>query len=137
MVAEKVAHVSDDFVTKVGHTELVIHVVVAALVATTGSTGSGLYGKVVISPARPVCTAGESCTAPDKNDVLSFWRGDRRIAVVRTTRTGSYRVALAPGRYVVKVKRPHALGRGLAPTRATVPRGRYSRLNFTLDIGIR
>jgi hypothetical protein len=137
MVAEKSARVCDDFVSKVGHTERVIHVFVAALVTVSGSTGSGLYGKVVISPARPVCAAGESCTAPDRNDVLTFWRDNRRVAIAHTNAAGSYRVALAPGRYVVKVKRPRGIGRGLAPTRATVPRGHYARVNFTLDIGIR
>jgi hypothetical protein len=137
MVAEKIARVCDDFVSKVGHTETVIHVFAAALVVVSGSSGSGLYGKVVISPARPVCTAGESCTAPDRNDMLTFWRGGRRVAIARTNAAGSYRVALAPGRYVVKVKRPRGIGRGLEPVRATVPRGRYARVNFTLDIGIR
>jgi hypothetical protein len=136
-VAEKTARVCDDIVSKVGHTERVIHVFLVALVAVSGSSRSGLYGKVVISPARPVCAAGESCTAPDRNDVLTFWRGDRRVAIARTNTAGSYRVALAPGRYVVRVKHPHGIGRGLDPTRATVPRGRYARVNFTLDIGIR
>jgi hypothetical protein len=136
-VAQEVARVCDDFVSKVGHTERVIHVFVAALVAASSSTGSGLYGKVVISPARPVCTAGESCTAPDRNDVLTFWRGARRVATARTNTAGSYRVALAPGRYVVKVKHSRGIGRGLDPTRVAVQRGRYARANFTLDIGIR
>jgi len=136
MVAEKSARVCADSVPKVGHTESVVHVFVAALVAASGTTGSGLYGKVVISPARPVCAVGEPCTAPDRNDVLTFWRRGRRVATARTTAKGSYRIALAPGRYGVTVKRS-ALGRGLEPTRVTVVRGRYGRVNFTLDIGIR
>jgi hypothetical protein len=136
-VAEKVARVCDDFVTRFGHTESVIQVFVAALVAVGSSSGSGLYGKVVISPARPVCAVGEPCTAPDRNDVLTFWRDGRRIAIARTSAAGSYRVALVPGRYVVKVKHPRGIGRGLEPARATVPRGRYARVNFTLDVGIR
>jgi len=136
MVADKDARVCADFVPKVGHTESVVHLFVVALVAASGSSGSGLYGKVVISPARPVCAAGEPCTAPDRNDVLSFWRRGRRVGTTRTTSAGSYRVALAPGRYTVTVKR-RSIGRGLEPARAIVPRGRYARVNFTLDIGIR
>jgi hypothetical protein len=136
MVAEKRARVCADFVPKVGHTEKVIHVFVAALVAASGTSGSGLYGKVVISPARPVCAVGEPCTAPDRDDVLTFWRRGRRVATARTTAKGSYRIALAPGRYAVTVRR-RAIGRGLEPTRATVLRCRYARVNFTLDIGIR
>ena len=114
-----------------------IHVFVAVLVAASGAGGSGLYGKVVISPARPVCTAGEPCTAPDRDDVLTFWLRGRRVRTARTTAEGTYRVALAPGRYAITAKHELALGRGLQPTRATVPRSRYARVNFSLDIGIR
>jgi hypothetical protein len=124
-------------VPKVGHTESVIHAFVAALVAVSGTTGTGLYGKVVISPAQPVCAVGESCTAPDKGDVLSFWLRGRRVASTRTTSEGRYRVALAPGRYTVRAKHGGPIGRGLTPTHALVRRGRYARVNFSLDIGIR
>jgi hypothetical protein len=137
MVAEKVVRVCDDFVTKVRHTETVLQVFVAALVVAGGTNGSGLYGRVVISPARPVCAVGEPCTAPDRNDVLSFWVHGRRVATARTNAEGAYRVGLAPGRYAITAKHEARLGRGLEPTRATVPRGRYARLSFTLDIGIR
>jgi hypothetical protein len=136
MVAEKDARVCADFVAKVRHTECVIHVFVVALVAASGARGSGLFGTVVISPARPVCAVGEPCTAPDRNDVLSFSRGGHRVRTARTTAAGSYRVELAAGRYTVTAKR-RTIGRGLEPTRAIVPRGRYARVNFTLDIGIR
>jgi hypothetical protein len=137
MVAKKVLRVRNDFVPKVGHTESVLPAFVAALVAVTGTTGTGLYGKVVISPARPVCAVGQSCTAPDKNDVLSFWLRGRRVASARTTSEGRYRVTLAPGRYTVRAKHRGAIGRGLEPTRVLVPRGRFARVNFSLDIGIR
>jgi hypothetical protein len=114
-----------------------MHAFVAALIALSGTTGTGLYGKVVISPAQPVCTVGESCTAPDRNDVLSFWLRGRRVASARTSVEGRYRVTLAPGRYTVRAKHGVGLGRGLEPTRALVRRGRYVRVNFSLDIGIR
>jgi hypothetical protein len=137
MVAEKDVRVCDDFVTKVGHTEGVIHAFVAALVAASAGTGSGLYGKVVISPARPVCVVGQPCTAPDKNDVLSFWQRGRRVRTARTSAEGRYRVSLAPGRYTVTARRNGPIGRGLEPAHVVVPSARYARLNFALDIGIR
>jgi hypothetical protein len=115
----------------------VVHAFVTALVAVTATSGSGLYGKVVISPARPVCADGQSCTAPDKNDVLAFWRNGRRVGTARTNAEGRYRIALAPGRYTVKARHGGAIGRGLAPVRVLVPRARYARVNFTLDVGIR
>jgi len=114
-----------------------MHAFVAVLVAVSGTTGTGLYGKAVISPAQPVCAVGESCTAPDKSDVLGFWLRGRRVASARTTAEGRYRVGLAPGRYTVTAKHAGHIGRGLEPTRVLVPRGRYARVNFSLDIGIR
>jgi hypothetical protein len=137
MVAEKGLRVRNDFVPKVRHTEGVMHAFVAALVAVSAGTGSGLYGKVVISPARPVCVVGQPCTAPDRNDVLAFWQRGRRVGTTRTTAEGRYRVSLAPGRYTVTAKHDGAIGRGLEPTRVVVPRARYARVNFSLDIGIR
>ena len=114
-----------------------MHVVVAAVLVLNAGATSGLYGKVVISPARPVCTVGEPCTAPDKNDILAFWQRGRRVATARTTAEGRYRVALAPGRYTVTAKHRAPIGRGLEPARVVVPRARYARVNFSLDIGIR
>jgi hypothetical protein len=137
MVAEKALRVRNDFVPKVRHTVDVIHAVVAAVIAVSGGAGSGLYGKVVISPARPVCVVGQSCTAPDKNDVLTFWLAARRVGGARTDANGRYRIALRPGRYSVTARHGGAIGRGLDPTHAVAPRGRYARVNFSLDIGIR
>src|ERR671936_82870 len=82
------------------------------------SLASGLHGTVEISPAQPVCMVGQSCSKPDANDVLAFWRGDRRIATTRTDGSGRYR-------------------RGLEPRQVVVPAGRNASVNFTLDIGIR
>src|SRR5919201_5578555 len=99
------------------------------------SLASGLHGTVVISPAQPVCMVGQSCTKPDANDVLAFWRAGRRVGTTRTDDSGRYRIALAPGRYVVTAPRPHGIGRGLEPREVPVPTRRNARVNFTLDIG--
>ena len=108
---------------------------VAALI---GASGSGLHGKVVIDPGRPVCVVGEPCSVPDANDRLAFWRRGHRVATVTTRSDGSYRVTLVPGKYSVTTPgRTGPIGRGLEPSTAVVPRGRYARLNFTLDVGIR
>src|SRR5919204_979996 len=101
------------------------------------SLASGLHGTVVISPAQPVCMVGQSCSKPDANDVLAFWRSGLRIASARTDASGSYHVALAPGRYAVTAPRRHGIGRGLEPRQVLVPAARNVRVNFTLDIGIR
>jgi hypothetical protein len=107
--------------------------VLAAFLSLT----TGLHGTVEISPAQPVCMVGQSCSKPDANDVLAFWRGDRRIATTRTDGSGRYRLALAPGRYRVTAPRHRGIGRGLEPRQVVVPAGRNASVNFTLDIGIR
>jgi hypothetical protein len=98
---------------------------------------SGLHGTVVIDPARPVCVVGQPCSAPDRHEPLVFSRAGRRVAQATTDSNGNYRLSLAPGDYSVTAPRRLGVGRGLAPRRVTVPRGRYGRVNFTVDIGIR
>lgn len=114
----------------------------AGAVAASGGVAAaqsdtGLYGRVVIYPALPVCQQGVSCSRPAGHVVLRFWRDGRRVAAVRTNANGTFRLALRPGTYAVtspaaRLKRP-----GLHPGKATVPRGRFARVNFTLDVGIR
>jgi Carboxypeptidase regulatory-like domain len=126
--------VGDDGVSKYRHTVSVFAVLTAALIALSTS---GLHGSVVIDPAQPVCMVGQPCSAPDRHDVLAFWQGDRRVAQTKTDADGHYRVSLPPGTYRVRAPRHGGIGRGLEPSRVIVPRGRYARANFTLDIGIR
>jgi hypothetical protein len=98
---------------------------------------TGLYGRVVIYPALPVCQQATSCSRPAAHVLLRFWRNGHRMASVRTNANGAFRLALRPGTYAVtspaeQLKRP-----GLYPRKATVPRDRFARANFTLDVGIR
>lgn len=101
-----------------------------------GSADSGLYGRVVISPAQPVCRVGVPCTAPAKNVRLTFSTRGRSIVQTRTDVRGRYRVTLRPGTYAVAVGL-RTIGRGLEPRQAVVRTGRYRRVDFTLDTGIR
>jgi hypothetical protein len=134
-VATKVARPGDDFDSKRRHTMSVfgLALTAAAIVLST----SGLHGTVVINPARPVCIADEPCSAPDRYDVLVFARNRKRVAQTRTDADGHYRVKLPAGAYIASAPRHHGIGRGLQPSRVVVPRGRYARADFTLDIGIR
>jgi hypothetical protein len=133
-VARQVARVGDDFGSKCRHTWFVFALL---LTATVALSSGGLHGTVVIDPARPVCAVGQPCSAPDRYDVLAFWRSGRRIAQTKTDAKGSYRVTLPAGIYAVTAPRHKGIGRGLRPSRVTVLRGRYARANFSLDIGIR
>jgi hypothetical protein len=96
---------------------------------------SGLFGTVVISPATPVCIAGQPCTKPAAGTRLTFYRGAAAVTSVVTTSTGHYRVGLAPGVYTVRLATKSRMTR-LAPTTVTVTRV-FSHRNFTIDTGIR
>jgi hypothetical protein len=98
------------------------------------STG-GLHGTVVRGPIRPVCQVGVPCTALTRA-TLAFTRdGVRRT--VRSGTDGRYRIALPSGRYAVAVMPRLRIGRGIDPRVVTVPAGRFARVDFTIDTGIR
>ena len=120
---------------------VIVTLTVAGALAACGggvasSASGGLFGKVVISPATPVCRVGESCTKPAAHLLLVFTRPGTR-AQTRTHADGTYRIALSPGRYSVRPSPQTGIGRGLEPRTALVPRARYARVNFSLDTGIR
>jgi carboxypeptidase family protein len=113
----------------------VTSVLAAALVTSgAGGSGSGVTGRVVKGPIRPICTSELPCNGPAKGARVTF----RRANVVRSTLTGAngrYRIALLPGRYRVTL----TVG-GLRPPAARtviVLGGRYAVANFTIDTGIR
>jgi hypothetical protein len=110
---------------------------VLALVAAT-VLHSGVYGTVVIDPAFPVCQVGTPCSKPAPGLRLAFTQRGRVVARTTTRADGTYRVTLAAGRYSVSTARKtQTIGRGLEPRTVSVPRARYRRVDFRLDIGIR
>ena len=112
------------------------------LVATTtpsasrATTASGLRGLVLRGPTAPVCRLGEPCEAPAARVTLVFSRSGTVVARTRTDADGRYRIALNPGRYTVRTTRP-GFERTVSPARVTVPTGRYARVTFRIDTGIR
>ncbi len=95
---------------------------------------SGLYGKVTRGPISPVCRVGYPCDEPAKGARFLLQRNGH-ATWVHTTSTGAYRVRLAPGRYFVTTGN---YGPGsIKPSTVRVPAGRYARVNFSIDTGIR
>jgi hypothetical protein len=97
---------------------------------------SGLRGVVRRGPITPVCVAGIPCSAPAAAVTLVFSRRARVSASARTAVDGTFRVALAPGYYAVRVAKS-APGRPLQPATVSVEAGRFKRVAFFLDTGIR
>jgi hypothetical protein len=102
---------------------------------TAGS--AGLYGKVVIEPAMPVCRPGVPCSRPAKELKLAFLQNGHVVKTTPTDERGRYRIALAPGRYAVRPRTQQRLRNALEPAAVKVTRGRFTKRNFTLDVGIR
>jgi hypothetical protein len=101
------------------------------------ATASGLYGFVRRGPVTPVCRVGRPCTAPVPNATLNFFRNGALLARTRTQQDGSYRIALAPGSYTVRVLMKLILGSPVRPPRVTVPVARFMRVDFSIDTRIR
>jgi hypothetical protein len=118
----------------------IVAVAALALAVSASAAGagprSGLRGMVLIEPAFPVCRVDQPCTKPADDVLLVFSRKGRASRRTRTNEDGTYRIRLAPGRWTVTAPGP-GLSRSLDPARVLVPRGRYGRETFMLDIGIR
>jgi hypothetical protein len=112
-------------------------VVFAAFVPPALAGGrSGIYGVVERGPVTPVCKVGTPCSKPATHVRLVFSRSGSRVSSTETNRSGGYRVALRPGRYIVRLAISQRIG-GLRPTSVVVPNGRYVRLDLNIDTGIR
>ncbi len=112
-----------------------------ALVLVAGAQAtlvpSGLHGVVVRSPITPMCVAEQPCTAPAKNVTLLFSRGGRIVGRAVTDSAGRYRLRLPAGLYAVRRPVTVTIGRGMEPNRARVYAGRFVRVDFSIDTGIR
>ena len=116
---------------------LAIAAVLAASAAAAATTPtSGLRGIVVRGPVTPVCRVDRPCDEPAAHYTLVFSRASRIVARTRTGADGRFRIALHPGRYVVRTTRT-GFERRVTPDRVTVPTRRYARVTFRIDTGIR
>ena|SRR5437868_8786506 len=98
---------------------------------------TGLHGVVMRGPITPVCMVGKPCSEPATGVVLIFSRDGHDVARARTSTRGRYTVALAPGRYAVRLPTAPKIGSGLTPRAVSVPRGGSAVLDFRIDTGIR
>ena len=97
--------------------------------ATTVHTG--LYGTVMRGPITPACVAEQPCDAPAAGAVLVLSRNGSDVARVKVRPDGSYRIGLRPGLYRVRA------ARRIDPTTAPIRAGRMTRVDFSIDTGIR
>jgi hypothetical protein len=108
-----------------------VHLLATIAIALT----SGFHGTVLKGPTRPVCRAGEPCSAPAQ--VTLVFRRVTRIYRVRTTAAGTYRIALSAGYYTVSTAERIGITRMIRPQRVHVRAGHNDKLDFLIDTGIR
>ena len=109
---------------------------VAGAQATTGR--GTLAGLVTRGPITPVCVAEQPCDAPAPNVRLLFSRNGAVFGRAITNQGGRYRLRLPPGSYGVRrAISAAAIDRKLNPNRARVYAGRLTRVDFSIDTGIR
>jgi len=115
--------------------------VAAALFLVSGAhatpVASGLHGIVMRGPIVPVCVAEQPCTQPAKNTTLLFSRFGHVVARAKTDDAGRYHLRLPPGTYGVGLTSTPKVGRGIEPDHVRIRTGRYVRLDFSIDTGIR
>ena len=112
-------------------------VIVAGAGAQPVVVSSGLHGVVMRGPIAPVCVAEEPCTEPAKNVTLLFSRNERVRGRVVTEADGRYRLRLPAGVYSVRRAIASSIDRKLEPNLVRVYAGRYIRVDFSIDTGIR
>ena len=98
---------------------------------------SGLRGIVTRGPIGPVCVAEQPCTEPAPDVTLVFASGGHVVGKTTTDGEGRYRIRLAPGLYRVSRTGEARLGRRMEPVQARVVLGRFARVDFSIDTGIR
>ncbi len=108
----------------------------------TTSDQSGVAGRVHLGPQCPVETEGDPCpdaaAAGSRVTVAKQLPGDSYaggevVARTATDADGNYRVALAPGEYVVTAE----AGMSCELMDARVTAGAYSKVDIPCDTGIR
>jgi hypothetical protein len=97
-----------------------------------------LSGTVMRGPVTPVCAAEQPCDEPAANVTLLFVHSGKVVVRTITNAEGRYRVRLPAGLYSVRRGVVSAtVDRKLEPNHARVYGGRLTRLDFSIDTGIR
>ncbi|MEA2551536.1 MAG: hypothetical protein QOE25_1305 [Actinomycetota bacterium] len=121
-----------------------VGVALSALAACGTSVGpagpdSGIVGTITVGPQCPVVQAESPCPdTPFDGKVQISLLGKGVIAEETVDATGSYRVPLDPGTYTIE---PVPVGAGgfpaAAPKTVVVRTGAFTRVDITVDSGIR
>lgn len=123
---------------RLGSMLLVLLAVSGVASAAPSAVKSGLYGTVLAGPTRPVCVKGEPCYEPVRVTlVFSRLATGKEAARTRSTAAGRYRLGLPAATYTVRTVERIGIDRSVDPRRVRVRAGRFDRVVFRIDTGIR
>ncbi len=114
----------------------VVSVALGSVTSISAAAPSGIRGTVIKTPTSPVCQEGVPCSGAVAGIVLVAYRGRVRVATATTNDSGTYRLALRPGTYVVRGLRRPMFG-SLSARAVRVLKGRFTVVNYEIDTGIR
>lgn len=107
------------------------------LASGTRKLDSGISGEVRIAPTCPVERPGKVCERPYQATITIRREPTRTLVTrVQSSATGHFRIALAPGRYLLIPKNGRPYPRS-SPQIATVRSHRYTAVRISYDSGIR
>jgi hypothetical protein len=109
----------------------------ASAASSTRQGDAGIAGEVRIGPTCPVERPGKVCERPYRATItIQREPGHTLVARVRSSATGHFRIALAPGRYLLLPQNGHPYPRS-SPVLTTVHSHRYTAVLISYDSGIR
>jgi Carboxypeptidase regulatory-like domain len=97
---------------------------------------SGIAGQVSIRPVRPHETIGVPNVTPYQAKLTVFDQSGGQVATVETDPDGNFRIALPPGKYVLRPESPALYPRAAEQT-VIVPPKSFTRVRVVYDSGIR
>jgi hypothetical protein len=99
--------------------------------------GSGIEGQVLIGPMCPVVQQGQECPDQPYQATLTIHSMNGvQIAQFQTDEQGRFRLALAPGEYILHPESPNGIPFA-GELSFVVETGRYTQLTVQYDSGIR
>jgi len=98
---------------------------------------SGIEGRVVALPGCPVITEASPCPSKPVATTVVVESEAGSLLRVETGSDGTFRVALAPGLYIVSAQPPPGTDLVPKPHRVTVDTGEYQRVTVVLDSRLR